>query len=574
MKHLIPSVLLQLLPLLAWVADAGAQPVNDSVLLNTPLYREHLQLYTDRNLYAAGERVHFRLFNLSHPWLKEGEWSKVVYLELINNRNKPVARGKYRFGSSGSRGQMGVPDSLSTGQYHLRAYTRWMRNFSPSAYASLPLAVVNAQKVRMEDLSPGNEAPGMKAPFNPWSEGILCTPDKAGYGKREMVTITFRRDSNLVSADGYCISVVQKGTLDEGYPYLPGPGIEERLPDNGLLYPPETRGISATGHVVSRETGSPVAFAGMNMTLLGSDQDHVGFVTDGNGRFLFSIPHHFGNTDALITPDANGGNQVEIRMDEEYSSAYSSVQDQHVDFFRERGDLVEQILVRSQLNKVFTPEAREGAPFVQSGSGYVFYGTPEFRYRTDDYVALPNMEEFLFELIPQVQVINYRDKRYMVVTDDYGIISNYPPLILLDHVPLQDVESFLPVPPRLIDCIDIVNRVYIRGSNTYGGIISIRTREGDRAGIPLPSGSAFIPFSTFEADRETHFPEYPRDVPGERIPDLRTTLYWSAQEDLAAGKEKAIRFYTSDLSGEYMVVIRGVTGDGKLLRGVCAFTVE
>ena len=109
--------------------EAGAQAIRDSQILNSSLYREKLYLFTDRNLYASGEKVSFRLYNLSHPLLKENNWSRVFYLELINSRNAAVARGKYQVYAWGSDGQIIIPDTVSTGHYYLRAYTRWMRNY-------------------------------------------------------------------------------------------------------------------------------------------------------------------------------------------------------------------------------------------------------------------------------------------------------------------------------------------------------------------------------------------------------------------------------------------------------------
>ena len=76
--------------------EADAQASGDFQILNSSLYREKLYLFTDRNLYASGEKVSFRLYNLSHPLLKESNWSRVFYLELINSRNTAVARGKYQ----------------------------------------------------------------------------------------------------------------------------------------------------------------------------------------------------------------------------------------------------------------------------------------------------------------------------------------------------------------------------------------------------------------------------------------------------------------------------------------------
>lgn len=554
--------------------DSAAQWANDSTTLHSPLYREKLQVFTDRSLYASGEGVHFLLFNLSHPLLKEGGWSRVVYLELVNNRNLPVAQGKYRLEPMGARGILTIPDTVTSGQYQLRSYTKWMRNFHPSEYHYLPLSVVNPGKIGALVPSGPYVNQVVEGRITELEDGILCSSDKPSYGKREKVTATITLGKKGASPDGYCISVMKKGTLDEGSRYIQPPESGGLITVKDLLYPPETRGLSVSGRVVSQPESKPVASAGMTLTLLGSGQDCFGFVTDRDGRIHFSIPHHSGSTDALITPDVLRDGAIEILMDHEFSQEFSTPPLPGVDFFRERTHLVEEIMVQSQIVKAFEPAALETGEAGKEDPGQPFYGTPEFRYRTDDYVALPNMEEFLFELVPQVNVIKFRDRSYIEVMDAYGVISNLPPLVLLDHVPLLDVEKLLPVSPLRIDHIDIINRVYIRGSNTYGGIVHIVSREGDRAGVGLPAGSAFISFSSYGESTEPVTPDYGHGVPDKRIPDLRTTLYWETRQALATGEGNRIEFYASDLTGEFTVVVRGITGDGTLLRGSCDFTVE
>ena len=191
--------------------EVGAQALRDSQDLNSSLYREKLYLFTDRNLYASGEKVSFRLYNLSHPLLRENHWSRVFYLELVNSRNAAVAQGKYQVYSWGGDGQIIIPDTVSTGHYYLRAYTSWMRNYPPSEYFHLPLAIVNPRKIRSTDLSAGGKGSGLSGEVPGPKAGISCSSDLGSYGKREKVTIQIHPDSRDSSPDGYCISVIKKG---------------------------------------------------------------------------------------------------------------------------------------------------------------------------------------------------------------------------------------------------------------------------------------------------------------------------------------------------------------------------
>ena len=151
-------------------------------------------------------------------------------------------------------------------------------------------------------------------------------------------------------------------------------------------------------------------------------------------------------------------------------------------------------------------------------------------------------------------------------------------------MPVPDLGNLLAVSPLLIDHVDIVNRIYVRGDITYGGIVSLISRRGDRAGTGLPGGSAFISFSGLSDPQEPVFPDYKEAVPGQgmpgqgmpdqEMPDLRTTLYWAAHYEITPENGGSFEFYTSDATGEYTVMVRGMTSDGKILTGSCKFTVK
>jgi len=574
MKRILAHTLLLVSVMQIQTFEAGAQAIRDSRMLDASLYKEKLTLFTDRSLYASGEGVSFRLYNLSDPLLKETHWSRVCYLELINSRNATVARGKFQLNSWGGDGRIIIPDTASTGHYYLRAYTRWMRNDPPSAYFHLPLAIVNPRKIRSADLSAGGKGSGLSQEAPGPLAGIACSSDKTSYGKRGKVTVQIHPESRDSSPDGYCISVMKKGTLDQSYPYTSVPVIEDTLRLKDLVHYPETIGATVSGTVLLGEEQDPADQTLLGITMLGSDPDYIECVTDENGRFRIPVQQQTGKNDALVTIHPNRDEPVKILMDEAFSSDFSTAPVPATDFFGERRALVEETMVNSQLRVAFELPHTEHVDADAPHSEDLFYGTPEFRYRMDEYVVLPDLEEFIFEIVPQLRVEKSEGHTHLVVLDDRGEILYTPPLILLDHVPVPDIGKLLAVSPLRIDHIDVVNRMYIRGGNTYGGIVSIITGRGDRAGIALPGGSTFISFTGLSNLREKNFPDYEGVVRNERMPDLRNTLYWAPRYEITPDNGGSFTFYTSDLTGEFMVVVRGINSAGDVLSGTCKFTVK
>ncbi len=582
MKRILTHILLMVSVIQIGTLETAAQAQGNSRILNPSLYREKLYLFTDRNLYASGEKVRFRLYDLSHPLLKESNWSRVFYLELVNSRNAAVARGKYKLHAWGGDGQIMIPDTASTGQYYLRAYTSWMRNYPPSEYVHLPLAIVNPARIGSENLSAAGNGSQTSEVTRGSLDEIACSSDKTSYGKREKVTVRIQPENGGASPDGYCISVIKKGTLDEAFYYATAPNNGDPLRLNDLAYYPETMGATLSGTVLLGEGQEPADRALLGVTMLGSDPDYMEYMTDKQGRFLIPVPRQTGNHDALVTVRSARDEAVKIQLNEAFSTDFSTAPIPVADFFGERRALVEEVMVNAQLRSAFEltdrdpVDARQTDP-VDAGESdpeVPFYGIPEFRYRTDDYVALPDLEEFFFEIVQQLQVEKYEDHTDMAVLNDRDEVIPIPPLILLDYVPVADFGDLLPVSPRLVDYVDIVNRIYVRGGHSYGGIVSIITTRGDRAGVALPGGSAFISYTGLSDLRETAFPDYKGAVRKDRIPDLRNTLYWEARYEITPEDGGSFAFFTSDVTGEFIVVVRGMTSDGKVLSGSCTFMVK
>jgi len=105
--------------------------------------QEKVLLSTDRDIYIAGESM---WLNVGAYMLDSNEFSnlsKVLYVELMNKKNVPVVQLKYRQDELCPQSKFLIPDSLSTGNYSLRAYTKWMQNNDKSLYAKKDVSIIN-----------------------------------------------------------------------------------------------------------------------------------------------------------------------------------------------------------------------------------------------------------------------------------------------------------------------------------------------------------------------------------------------------------------------------------------------
>lgn len=149
----------------------------------------------------------------------------------------------------------------------------------------------------------------------------------------------------------------------------------------------------------------------------------------------------------------------------------------------------------------------------------------------------------------------------MKVLGAYSDLAVFDPLVLVDMVPVFDVDRVLALQPDKIDRIEVVTIPYLRGDIVFGGIVSLFSKKGDLAGIDLPTAGRFITYNMLgnETTRETSASA------DQRIPNLRNCLYWNPSGKPDQSGKINFSFNVGDNSGEFQVVINCLSETGKLL---------
>ena len=96
--------------------------------LNTT--REKIYLHIDRISYNAGEDIWFKVYLVDANTLRPEAQSKVIYADLIDPSNKITETKIIRITGGCGTGDFKLPFDLVRGEYTIRAYTNFMRNFN------------------------------------------------------------------------------------------------------------------------------------------------------------------------------------------------------------------------------------------------------------------------------------------------------------------------------------------------------------------------------------------------------------------------------------------------------------
>jgi hypothetical protein len=104
---------------------------------------EKLFVHTDRSFYVVGESIWFKIYYMDGVQHRPMDLSKVAYLELVDKDQNSVVQGKVALSEGKGDGSLNLPSGLPSGSYVLRAYTNWMKNFSPDYYFEKTITLAN-----------------------------------------------------------------------------------------------------------------------------------------------------------------------------------------------------------------------------------------------------------------------------------------------------------------------------------------------------------------------------------------------------------------------------------------------
>lgn len=126
----------------------------DSLYQKYPFEKVHLQL--DKTNYNSGEMIWFKAYITDESNLPT-KLSRILYLELIDQDLHIVRSLKLPITASQTSGNILI-DTLKEGNYELRAYTKWMRNYGEESFYN--------QKISINSQAPKRPSESMHHPYS------------------------------------------------------------------------------------------------------------------------------------------------------------------------------------------------------------------------------------------------------------------------------------------------------------------------------------------------------------------------------------------------------------------------
>jgi len=108
--------------------------------------QEKAYLHLDKPYYSIGDQIWFKAYLTIGNYNFLSSLSKILYVELINPNNEVAISVRLPVVSGITFGDILLTDSLKEGNYRIRAYSNWMRNFDETYFFDKTIQIVDALK--------------------------------------------------------------------------------------------------------------------------------------------------------------------------------------------------------------------------------------------------------------------------------------------------------------------------------------------------------------------------------------------------------------------------------------------
>ncbi len=555
MKISTKSIIFCILSLLFLIQTAHAQ--------NNP--PEQIYSFSDRNIYIVGEKINFSsiiTFSDSKTELK----SNVLYCDIISDEAEKITGGKFLIKNSSASGAIIIPSDIKTGYYYLRSYTKLMRNYNHSNFSYILLKIINPNNkevLQAKKILPNyNDSTVFETAYN--SSTIQITTNKRIYKTRDSIFIKIKSSPENKTLKHLNISIVPEHSIYLNK--LESPTLYNPKQQN---YYPETRGISITGELIDKDDQVPLSNYNIYLSIV-QLKEMIPDRTDSLGRFFFNLPKQFKTKNIILSAELkNPKTKPLFLIDNDFEITPNDIAFPSFRMSEKETELAYKMAINKQLETNYFP-IKENTDSLKTKS-VSFYGSPSYIFKLDDYIPMPALSDYFTEIDSYVKIIKSDGKKEFRIREVKAGLLEYKPLIMLDWVVVQDTEDILALSPKAISHVEIINSDYLRGNFIFKGILNFISKNNDFGGIKFSNTTISFPFKFFSKSNVNNFFQ---KCTGENIPDLRNTLLWNTNVNISNQETKIIKTSLADMSGKYIIVIRGVNADGQTIQSTAKFEVK
>lgn len=517
-----------------------AQTINKSKLI-----QEKVVLTTDRTTYFAGEQMLLKA-NCLLP-VSNDSLSRILYVELLDRKSKPVLQKKLVIAQGVATAVIAIPEDVITGNYYLRAYTQYMRNFNSDKFYTSEVMIVNPDLQAKETIQTAIDT---ARNVSKGKEILEINASQGRFAPNSLVSLDIKGKNN----SSVSVSVVKKGSYEPM-----SVGVHNYFQSmvstdpTQLNWYPELRSVSISGKVVDKTSNQPLKNIFVYASIVDSAKQFHVAKTNDEGFFIFSLTNLHENHIVYICAEVEGT----ILINSDFATGLPAMHYNGIKMDSLKQLLLNSMYENAQASRIFYEEPVPVRTYLDTipdpfrSSGEVIY--------LKDYVALPQFTDYFKEIIPYTRIKTRKEGSTIQLVDKRDKEFFDHPLVMVDNIPFRKHDDLLGIAPSKINSVSVIASKYVFGKEVLNGVIMVKTKESNLGGLPLPAEVVSVdyiacePLVTVPMEKENKF--------SISKPGLKNTLYWNPSVNLTGGYQ-TIQFYSGNAISDYDVVVRGVDDEG------------
>src|SRR6056297_782886 len=541
------------------------------------LPQEKVYVHHTGPLMFTGEYLHYAFYCFNARTNRASNVSFVGYVALVNQQGEYIVEQKVRLEEGKSQGDFFINTNVPSGNYKLLGYTQWMKNNGLEQVFKDDLVIINPYQVDQSSLLPNdseamvsNQDAPVAQPVD--SSVVQLKMEREVFGKREKVVMHLKNYKGKLGHGNYTIKVQKKSemavqpamnAMAYATNYLDVKGETDKTVGDSIFLP-EQRGELLFGKVTNGN-GDSIADTKIVVSVPGEEFLLKFATTDSNGNFYTYLRKDYKEDRAVIQINEDASN-LEVSLGKVANLDVSGLTFGQFYLKPEYTDAIARRSIHNQLENQFfsvKPDSVLLGDPIDPFEG----GMAETLY-LDDFTRFPTFQETLVEIL---NYAGYRNNRsgsdYIRIAQDFETFNEeanlFPAIVLIDGVFIPNHEKIKEFDARKIESISLVRDRFRMAGEQYQGMMLVKTIEGDFFEDHAPANGINVPIEK-PILKKNYFKQgyITEDGDNHHIPDYRRFLLWDPYVEVE-GPDLQFEFYTSDLTGEYEVVLDGFTTYGK-----------
>lgn len=443
---------------------------------------------TDKECYLTGERLHIRI-DITDTKHQPASLSKVAYVE-ISDEHRICAQGMAQLTNGCGWADIALPATMHSGNYQLSVYTRLMRNQSQDCFFRKLISVVNPLRVVRAD-----NIIYLPADSFPQTQALPATKGRAGQTYVAQVPADWQ---------GCTLALTRCDLQTPGYTELPA------------LRPSQSQGSfipEAEGHIVMGRPTTTQNVTTTRLVMVG----RMAAVYDGQWQSDGSWYYYTSGLNGTLPTILNSYDETGKPINMEFISPFARVLPQQLPSLQVYCN--EEDLLRRSLSAQREQVLSEwhGMDSLSFSVDYMS-ATPHYHYDLDEWTKFSTVREILVEFVKGVRRSKLNGVNQLYTIDPYSKdFSRWPALVLLDGMPVYDIDEVLEYDARLLKYVQIFTDRYTFGNTMCQGVINFISQRGRLSNYKIDAGSRLVSY------------QFPQDHPDFIYPAENTagTLYWN-----------------------------------------------